>query len=129
MYDNIGEKIKGLAKFVAILGSIAMILLGIFLFAEDEDLIPLGLVVFFFGPVFSWILSWLTYGFGELIDKTCNIERCICKGSSERIYDKNPPKNPKTDDESENKRLEKLELLRVQGLITEEEYQQAVSKK
>lgn len=129
MYDNIGEKIKGLAKFFAIVLGIGLAILGGYIMSIDEELILPGLIVFIVGPLIAWISSWLIYGFGELIEKTSAIEYAMCgtraKTQEQRIYNK----IPQTDDEAENERLRKLELLRVQGLITEEEYQQAVSKK
>ena len=75
MYDNIGGKIKGLAKIVFIVEAIAAAITGIALMASDEDRILIGLLVMVVGPLVAWVSSWLLYGFGELIDKTCDIER------------------------------------------------------
>lgn len=118
MYDNIGEKIKGLAKAIFIVESIAAVIAGIALMASDEDLIPIGLLVLVLGPVVAWVSSWLLYGFGELIDKTCDIER------NTRGGERKSEAQSKVDSE----RIRKIERLRSQGLITEEEYQQAISK-
>ena len=75
MYDNIGGKIKGLATAIFIIEAIVGIIYGIALMATDEDLILIGLLVLVGGPIVAWVSSWLIYGFGELIDKTCDIER------------------------------------------------------
>ena len=73
MYDNIGGQIKGLAKAVFIVEAIAAVITGIALMASDEDMIPIGLLVMVVGPLVAWVSSWLLYGFGELIDKVCEI--------------------------------------------------------
>ena len=75
MYDNIGGKIKGLAKAIFIAQGISMAIVGIVLMCIDEDLILYGILSLILGPVLAWIFSWLLYGFGELIDKVSDIER------------------------------------------------------
>ena len=58
MYDNIGRKIKGLAKAVFIVEAIAAAITGIALMASDE--IPIiGLLVMIVGPLVAWVSSWL----------------------------------------------------------------------
>ena len=75
MYDNIGGKIKTLAKVTCIVEVILAAISGLALMVDDEDLIPIGLLVMLVGPVIAWISSWLLYGFGELISKASDIER------------------------------------------------------
>ena len=70
MYDNIGGKIKGLAKASFIVAAIAEVITGIALMATNEDLIAYGLLVMFVGPIVAWISSWLLYGFGQLIENS-----------------------------------------------------------
>ncbi len=118
MYDNIGGKIKGLAKAFFIVEAIAAVITGIALMATDEDLIGIGLLVMVVGPLVAWVSSWLLYGFGEIIDKLCDIER------NTRGGERKSEAQAKVDSE----RISKIEKLRSQGLITEEEYQQAISK-
>lgn len=118
MYDNISGKIKGLAKASFIVGAIAAVITGIVIMASDEDMIPVGLLVMVVGPLVAWVSSWLIYGFGELIDKVCAIARNTYCG------ERKSETQPKTDYE----RISRIENLRSQGLITEEEYQQAISK-
>ena len=118
MYDNIGEKIKGLAIAFFIVEAIAAVIAGIALMAIDEDLILFGALTLIVGPVVAWVSSWLLYGFGELIDKTCDIER------NTRGGERKSEAQSKIDAE----RINKIEKLRSQGLITEEEYQKAISK-
>ena len=68
MYDNIGGKIKGLAKGTFIVETIAAIIGGIIIWADWDEL--WGPLVLFCGPIVAWISSWLLYGFGELICET-----------------------------------------------------------
>ena len=74
MFENIGEKIKMLAKVgcvvnMVIFGVSAIILLGI---AHNYYYITiyaiLGFTFLILGPIIAWILSCLIYGFGELIE-------------------------------------------------------------
>ena len=91
MWDNIGGKIKGVAKFIAWFGIIFSIIIGIILFSIGGNLyyggifIGIGLFIMIVGSLISWILSWFMYGFGELIVKTTKIERNT--RASNIIYD------------------------------------------
>ena len=120
MYENIGNKIKGLATAIFIIGAIAGIALGICCFALQEDiLIPIGVAFIVISPILSWVSSLLVYGFGELIIKTNEIAK------NSRIIENTSSGQKNIDFD----RIEKLDKLLSAGLITEEEYQQALSKK
>jgi hypothetical protein len=84
-----------------------------------------GLLVMVVGPIIAWVSSWLLYGFGELIDKASDIERNTRSGAKKSEAKEKTKEEPKAD----SKRLNKIEKLHTQGLITDEEYQQAISKK
>ena len=118
MYEQIGEKIKGLASTLATIGIIISIFGGIVLMMTSDDAPILGIFVAAIGALLSWVSSWLLYGFGELIDKVCNIEKSM--HIKNRISE--------TSAMNISKRLDKIETLRAEGLITNEEYQAAVSK-
>ena len=118
MYENIGKKIKGLAKAIFVVEAIAAVITGNALMAADDDLILYGLLVMVVGPIVAWVSSWLLYGFGELIDMASDIER------NTRGGERKSEAQAKVDSE----RVNKIEKLRSQGLITEEEYQAAISK-
>ena len=84
MFDNIGKKIKALAVAIFVFGTIGSIIIGIVYLVKSanithDDLIAeyrsIGAMTMFGGPGISWISSWFTYGFGELIDKVSDIER------------------------------------------------------
>jgi len=73
MFDNIGDKIKVLAKVMFFLELITALIMGFALMFGEGETGGVGLIVFFVGPIVAWISSALLYGFGELIDKTCDI--------------------------------------------------------
>lgn len=73
MYDNIGGKIKELAKIGTIIGIILSVIVGILLITLVNSII--GIVLVFVLPIAFWISSFPLYGFGELIDKVCNMEK------------------------------------------------------
>ena len=68
MYDNIGEKIKLLAKIVFILEAIVAVIAGIALLATDDSFAFVGLLTLFCGPIIAWVGSWILYGFGVLVE-------------------------------------------------------------
>lgn len=157
MYNDIGKKIKGLATVVCIIEAIAAFLTGIILIADDDDLIPIGLLVMIGGGLIAWVSSWFVYGFGELIDKVCDIARANSSGSSmsapqpsytahstpyasqmgnSYATPQSPYATPAQQPQvpvaaptlSPAERIAQLESLRSQGLITEDEYHQAMAK-
>jgi len=113
MWDNIGGKIKTLAKVIAWLGIISSIIGGIILIIEGVRInqnswfggggglfIGIGFGTIIGGVIFSWIGSWFMYGFGELIENsetivynTSKIERPL-RTSSESNLSNIPPVNP-----------------------------------
>lgn len=116
MYNNIGNKIKTLAKVLFFIGAIASIIAGIVLLAVD--MILLGLLLLLLVPILLWISSWTLYGFGELICTARDIERNT----------RGQVTISETESKVVDKRIGQIEKLRAQGLITEEEYQKAISK-
>ncbi len=82
MFDNIGRKIKTLAKWLAYLGFITSVISGIVLLIISLInfehigwqilLVPIQIVL---GCLISWLSVIILYGFGELIDKVSEIEK------------------------------------------------------
>lgn len=67
LYDDIGGKIKGWAKWMFVIESIAAVIAGVsFLFYSEYPI--LGLVLIILGPIVAFVSTWLLYGFGEIID-------------------------------------------------------------
>ncbi|MDD4011093.1 MAG: hypothetical protein PHI83_03010 [Sphaerochaetaceae bacterium] len=83
MYNNIGKKIKAVAKAVCILGIIASMIAGLgYGILEGRSmaeiaLIPLAAIIV--GSLVSWVSSFMLYGFGELVDKTSEIADSLRK--------------------------------------------------
>ena len=89
MFDNIGGKIKTLAKVCCALGIIASLLSGTVILSNDSYYRPttgLGIIVIVVGCLASWIGSFATYGFGELIETTVDNNKQL-KAIGEGIKD------------------------------------------
>lgn len=70
MFDNIGGKIKAVAKVVCWIGIIASIIIGFIMLVQDEDTAFAGILVMVLGSLGSWIGSFMTYGFGQLVENS-----------------------------------------------------------
>ena len=88
MFNNIGIKIKTLAKVLAVLGIVGSILLGLIIIIAGSSFsfetptgetinasspaiaVVLGLCVMIFGSLSSWISNFILYGFGQLVENT-----------------------------------------------------------
>lgn len=111
-YDNIGGKIKSLAKATFVVETISFIITGIYLFAEGEQLIGdifliIAPVFVFLGPFVAWVSSWVLYAFGELVEKTCDNEnntKQILKKLNENIVKENEPNSSKTSKLNKNEK-------------------------
>ena len=121
MFNNIGKKIKTLAAVIcwigiifSIIGFLVMLIYGA---VEEEGLfIGLSFAVLVVGGFGSWIGSFFTYGFGQLIENSDKIAggKVTVSSSIEETAD------------AESERIAKLKSLKEKGLITEEEYNKAV---
>lgn len=70
MFDNIGGKIKALAKVTCWVGIVSWVFIGIAIIAVSEILAPIGIIVAIVGPFLSWINSFLLLGFGQLVENS-----------------------------------------------------------
>lgn len=71
MFENIGSKIKMVARIGCWLGIIASIVIAIGLWANSSYYHPTtgtGLIVLVGGSLASWLGSMFTYGMGDLIE-------------------------------------------------------------
>ncbi|MBR5942128.1 MAG: hypothetical protein IKZ81_02170 [Clostridia bacterium] len=85
MFNNIGKKIKTLAKVLCWIGIIGSFIGGIVLAVSGASsskkatdillLILFGLAAAIIGAFLAWISSFVLYGFGELVDSTQEIKR------------------------------------------------------
>lgn len=82
MFDNIGEKIKGLATFLFGIECIACIITGFVMMVVSTDgyygidwgYFGIGVAIAIGGSLIAWASSFFMYGFGELICRVCSIE-------------------------------------------------------
>ena len=76
MFNNIGGKIKALAKVMCWIGIVMSVLSGIMTIVagassyDATSAIVSGVVIIIVGPLLSWIGSFFTYGFGELVENS-----------------------------------------------------------
>lgn len=120
MFSEIGQKIKALAKVLCWSGIALSIIVAIALFGLGSntglgDLFVLGgMLVLVVGVLFSWLSTFLLFGFGEMIHKVCSIEKKLSG-------------IPQQQNQSEA-RITRLNALREKNIITEDEYQRAISQ-
>lgn len=116
MFNDIGGKIKTLAKVICWVGIIGSVIVGLIMMTSDGDKYgPLGLGVLIGGSLFSWIGSFFAYGFGEIIEKVTEIAKNTAKTDSAPS---------KTDEMTAT-----LNKWKAQGLINEEEYLEQLKKR
>ncbi len=73
MFDDIGGKLKALAKVACGLGIAASIIGAFALWVQNSSYNPTtfaGVLVLVLGSLASWIGSFFTYGFGALIENS-----------------------------------------------------------
>ena len=71
MFDNIGSKIKTLAKVVCWIGIIGSIIAGIAMIATLGEVGVLsGLLTIVLGALLSWVGLFVLYGFGEMVENS-----------------------------------------------------------
>ena len=102
MYSNIGKKIQKLAMVCAILGMIASIAIGGSLIemadggwlGTNETMIVIGVVVIVLGSILSWVLSFVLYGFGRLVENSDIIARQYRRNQGNEPIVPEEPKQP-----------------------------------
>ena len=113
MYENIGEKIKGLAVIGSLIVIVFSILAGMSLISSDRT--TLGVIILIAVPLVTYLSSWLLYGFGELIS-TANSILYTLQNNNE--YD--APEVPTATTDVINNRLHMIETLIARELIAKE---------
>lgn len=120
MFSNIGGKIKTVAVVFCFIGIMLTFIVAFTAFAFTSDMfygrnpiVPLGIafLVLIVGSLLSWIGSFFTYGFGQLIESAQSIdEKLSCAGLS--------------NDAGLKKELMKKWL--NEGLVTKDEYNETI---
>lgn len=121
MYNNIGRKIKGLAKGLCIAESVFAVIIALVLMVRS---VKAGLLALCIGvPVtfcIAWISSWVLYGFGAMVEKIVD-DNQIDQNSGNYVHLPVPASKP------DSKRMDKINKLFAQGLINEETYREIVN--
>ena len=65
MYDNIGDKLQGLAIFTFVVETLGFIITGFVLLGNDYEA---GFLFLFCGPLVALVSSWILYAFGQLVE-------------------------------------------------------------
>ena len=68
LYQNIGGKVKGLAKAIFLVEAVATIIAGLGLLFTNEDFVLYGVLTLVCGPVVAFVSSWVLYAFGDLVE-------------------------------------------------------------
>lgn len=86
MFKSIGGKIKTLAGAITCIEIILSIVLGIILMTND--LVLVGVLAILVGFLFSWVSTFILYGFGQMVensDKLVAIERMKLDAKMEEL--------------------------------------------
>jgi len=79
VYNNVGKKIKGVARTIATIGYVISAVLAILLMSLDRNLdaegilFVIGLFAGAWGCLISWLFELILYGFGQLVDNSDHI--------------------------------------------------------
>lgn len=82
MFSNIGGKIKVATKVCCWIMIVSFVIMGIALIASGLALY--GIVFLIAGPLFTWISSFVLYGFGELVENSCIQTNLMIKQDMEK---------------------------------------------
>ncbi len=79
MFDNIGGKLKGLSKFVAIGGIVLCVINGLIIMFTTYNGFVSGLGILIGGSLACYLGSWMTYAFGDLVENVEIIANSVSK--------------------------------------------------
>ncbi len=115
MFENVGSKIKKIAKLLFAIGVVLSVLLFIIMLilaipsidygdgALGIILLLIGIFSLIIGPIISWLSVLLLYAFGEMVEKTVSIENSVCDNSDTICDD---IKDSNTDSTIKNRKTE-----------------------
>ena len=86
MFDNVGYKLKVVAKIVCWIGIIAAVVSGIALIVQRMALV--GIVTIIGGALIAWLSALGLYGFGELVENSDIRTNIAAKQDMEREAEK-----------------------------------------
>lgn len=112
LYNNIGKKIKILAKVLAWIGIAASVISGLGMIIVSSRaggaMALIGILTMVLGSLLSWVSSFVLYGFGEIVENSA-----LIAGKKE------PPSGG---------REKALLKMKEEGLITEEDYNEKTAE-
>lgn len=152
LFSDVGKKIKKYVKVLFVLECIASIICGILMIGDASDWDTLefigGVMVILFGWAALLVPSWMTYGFGEIIDKLSEISVNTSGGvqvqangtaavpaatkpaapaaATSAKVPSAPPIVGKVSEKAE--RIGKLKKMFAEGKITQDEFDAAVAR-
>ena len=88
MFEDIGNTIKSIAKFLCITGIIGSIVSGIVLCTAGEEEAIGGIITIIGGSIASWVSSAFLYGFGQLIDNSDKLVKKLAPEYAENEEEK-----------------------------------------
>lgn len=83
MYSDIGTKIKKMVEFVVGAGIAFFVIWGIIAIISQPKSLS-GLLIIIIGPLLCWLSGFILYGFGELVDKVCAIEKHLQSSAAKK---------------------------------------------
>ena len=107
LFDDIGGKIKSLARVMCGAGMVVSFIAGIMQFVDEK--LVLGCITIILGCISSWLGSFLLYGFGQLIQNS----DILVAINTDNVFNA----------EHINEAIASLKELYENGDITEQEYE------
>ena len=116
MYKGIGGKIKTLAGVITCIGILLSIVSGVVLMTKGYVLV--GVLVMLVGFLFSWISTFILYGFGQMVensDKLVAIEKMKLDSRLDEL-------------ESKADKADELAKWNKAGFLTDEEFESKIDE-
>ena len=116
MYKGIGGKIKTLAGVITCIGILLSIVSGVVLMTKGYALV--GVLVMLAGFLFSWISTFILYGFGQMVensDKLVAIEKMKLDSRLDEL-------------ESKADKADELAKWNKAGFLTDEEFERKIDE-
>lgn len=83
MFENIGRKVMGLARFMCIGGISASVLWGFASIFPGQ--VGIGIAIIIVGVLLSWISSWVTYAIGYIAENVANASGALTPQQAKEI--------------------------------------------
>lgn len=128
MFYNIGQKIKALAVVITWIGIVLSVIAG-FVVSSTGDW-QMGIIIVIAGGLGSWLMSFLLYGFGQLIYNTDILVCHFCAEDGEeeeRCFEaRNDNNGGKDNSEEQNQNPKPAENSSDEGEIVKKYYDETL---